>query len=203
MKDSRELILALFKIGAIKFGKFKLKSGLISPYYLDLRFLASYPKVLWGVAELFGQKLKNLDFDLIAGVPYAAFPIATAIALRFNWPMIYTRKEKKEHGTGKLIEGIFQPGQKVVLVDDVISDGASKLEVIAPLTEAGLVVRDIVVLLNRGQGGPQALEKQGYNCLYLVSIGGVLEILQKEGLISREQVEEAQRFRKSLKELSG
>lgn len=199
MKDSRELILALFKIGAIKFGEFKLKSGLISPYYLDLRFLASYPEILKGVAGLFGKKLKKLDFDLVAGVPYAAIPIATAIALQFNWPMIYTRKEKKEHGTGKLIEGIFKPGQKVLVIDDVISDGASKLEVITPLTEAGLIVHDIAVLLDRGQGGPQVVKSQGYNCICLTSIDEVLEILKSENLITEKQVKKAEEFRQSLK----
>jgi uridine monophosphate synthetase len=193
-KDTEKLILDLYKIGAIKFGQFTIKSGKISPYYLDLRFLCSYPKILKQIASVYHNILSSLKYDLIVGVPYTAIPIATAIALQFNKRMVFTRKEIKEHGTRKMIEGVFQPKEKAVIIDDVISDGASKLEVIGPLEEEGLVVKDIVVLLDRGQGGPATMKEKGYRCHFIADIFDVLSVLQKHKKITPEQVKEAEKF---------
>lgn len=188
------LITELFKIGAIKFGRFTLKSGKISPYYMDLRFLCSYPKILTLVAGEFNKVLKKLKFDVIAAVPYSAIPMATAICLLHNRRMIFTRKEAKEHGTKKMIEGVFEEGEKAVIIDDVISDGASKFEVIAPLKAEGLKIEDVVVLLDRGQGGPAILKEKGYNCHALVSIFEIISVLSKNNKITKTQVLEAKDF---------
>lgn len=192
--ENEKLILQLYKIGAIKFGRFKLKSGKISPYYLDLRFLCSYPKILKEVAKAYSRVLSKIKHNAIAGIPYTGIPIATAIALLFNERMIFTRKEAKDHGTAKMIEGVFKPKEKVILIDDVISDGASKLETIKPLKNEGLVVKDIIVLLDRGQGGPAIMKKNGYECHAIANIYNVILTLKKYNKITKKQVVEAKAF---------
>ncbi len=188
------LILELHEVGIIDFGKFKLKSGLISPYYIDLRLLVTFPHLLELVSDVLWEKIRLKPLDLIAGVPYAALPIATAISLRYNRPLIFLRKEKKNYGKGKLIEGIFHKGQHVVIIDDVISDGASKFETITPIEEVGLKVSQIVVLLDRGQGGVQTVQEKGYQCVAITNMDEVLEVLYKHGRITYDQLSECQKF---------
>ena len=193
-KKKETLILELHEVHIIDFGQFKLKSGLLSPYYIDLRLLVTFPHLLELVSDLLWEKIRLKPFDLIAGVPYAALPIATAISLRYNRPLIFLRKERKDYGKGKLIEGIYHKGQHVVVIDDVISDGASKFETIKPIEEADLIISQVVVLLDRGQGGPQTLMNKGYDCSTITNIDEVLSVLYNHGRITREQLMECQIF---------
>ena len=192
--NKEKLILELYKIGAIKFGQFTLKSGEISPYYIDLRFLCSYPRVLKNVASTFAKVLSGLKYDLIVGVPYTSIALATAISLLFNKRMIFTRKEVKGYGTKKLIEGVFKPKEKAVIIDDVISDGTTKFEVIMLLEKEGLKIKDVIVLVDRGQGAPALLRSKGYRCHAVVDIYDILSILQKHKKITPAQVKEAKEF---------
>ncbi len=192
-----KLILDLYTVKAIKFGKFKLKSGIISPYYIDLRVLVSYPYLLKLTANVFWEAMQTLYFDVIVGVPYTAIPIATTISLNENLHMIFVRKERKSYGTGKLIEGDYHGGQKAIIVDDVITNGESKLETIKPLLNEKLIVNDIVVLLDRGQGGPEILKKNGYNCHIIYTIKEVFDILLKYKKIDRQLVNICMKFIKS------
>src|SRR5512134_2764823 len=136
----KRLIDDLYAIQALKFGEFKLKSGALSPFYVDLRVIISHPPILQAVARCILDLLAPLQFQRVAGIPYAGLPIATAVSLAGNFPMIYARKEAKDYGTKRVIEGKFSPGDTVVLIDDVITDGASKFEAAEPLLQAGLVV---------------------------------------------------------------
>ena len=197
MLDSRakeQLILELHEVHIVDFGQFTLKSGLLSPYYIDLRLLVTFPHLLELVADVMWEKIRLKPFDLIAGIPYAALPIATAISLRYNRPLIFTRKEAKSYGKGKMIEGIYHKGQHVVVIDDVISDGMSKFETIKPIEDEGLVVSQVVVLLDRGQGGPKTLQDAGYHCSTITNMDEVLDTLHKHGRISRDQLMECQIF---------
>lgn len=173
--DVKDLILRLYGIGAIKFGEFKLKNGSVSPIYIDLRVTISYPDVLLSVAEAMWDKVKYLNFDLICGVPYTALPFATVMSINHQLPMIMRRKEVKDYGTKKAIEGNYRVGQSCLVIDDMITDGKSKLETIEPLQSEGLVVRDVVVLADREQGGRENLFE---NNLKLHSVFTITEMLQ-------------------------
>ena len=142
----------LFEAGCIKFGEFTLKSGLKSPIYIDLRQIITYPKLLEQIGAAYLPLLKDLKFDRIAGLPYAAIPIATAISLQGNYPMIYPRKESKTYGTKAEIEGEYYAGETIVIIDDLATTGGSKFEAIEKLTSAGLIVKDVVVLIDRQSG---------------------------------------------------
>ena len=193
----KELILDLHRIKAIKFGEFKLKSGIISPIYLDLRLSISYPDILSKVANAMWDKIKDLQFDIICGVPFAAMPFATAIAVHHKIPMVMCRKTSKQHGTKKNIEGHFQPGNTCMLVEDLITSGGSILETVLPLEEGGLVVKDVIVLIDREQNGKVLLEKNGYNLHSVFTLKQVLEILQNENKIDAATVSQIKEFIKA------
>jgi len=194
MNSLEKLCIELFDIGAVKFGLFTLKSGLLSPIYIDLRVLVSHPNVLRDVASELIKLTKPVHFDRIAGIPYAAIPIATAVSLQANYPMIYPRKEQKGYGTKREIEGEFKPGETVLVYDDLITTGASKFEAIAPLEEAGLKVKDIIVLIDREQGGTKELSEKGYGLHSVLKISEVLEALRKNKKISETQLAEIKKY---------
>lgn len=192
-----ELIVKLFEINAVKFGEFKLKSGIMSPIYIDLRVIVSYPEVLKMVADAMWKRVKNLNFDLICGVPYTALPIATVISVEHDKSMLMRRKEVKDYGTKKAIEGNFQSGQTVLVVEDLVTSGSSVFETIEPLQLEGLKVNDIVVLVDREQGGKKHLQEKGYNLHSVITISEMLDVLEKEGKLSKEMVEKVGIFIKN------
>jgi len=199
MKNKEKLMLSLFEISAIKFGSFKLKSGIISPVYIDLRVLVSYPKVLKQVAKAYLSVLEKLKFDRMAAIPYTAIPIVCAISFYNNKPWLYTRKEVKDYGTKKPFEGEYKVGERVVLIDDMITTGASKIEAIKPLVEAGLVIKDIVVLFDREQGGGEFLEEKGFKLHPVLTLKEWLDLLVEKNKINKEKYEEVINFLKNSK----
>jgi uridine monophosphate synthetase len=190
----KQLVNDLYGIQALKFGDFRLKSGVLSPFYVDLRGIIAHPSILQAVALRILEVLRPLRFDRIAGIPYAGLPIATAVSLAGNLPMLYARKEVKEHGTRRAIEGTFTPGDVVVPIDDVITDGASKFEAAAPLLEAGLVVRDFVIFLDREQGGADKLKEKGYMLHSALQISAVLAYLRDVGRLASDQFQRCMNF---------
>lgn len=191
-KDS--LSTHLFEAGCIQFGTFTLKSGLTSPIYLDLRLLVSHPPLLREVARAMANTARELMFERIAAVPYAGLPIGVALALEMSWPLIYPRREVKEHGTRRAIEGYFQPGETALLVDDLITRGDSKLEAIAPLEAAGLTVRDVLVLIDREQGGEEDLARRGYHLHAILQLSELLDSLRKSARITPDQHAQVLRY---------
>jgi uridine monophosphate synthetase len=184
----------LLQAGCVRFGSFTLKSGIQSPIYIDLRQLVSFPELLKEVASAYIPILKDLQYDRIAGLPYAAIPIATAISLQTSRPMLYPRKEVKEYGTQASIEGHYQAGERVVLIDDLATTGGSKFEAIQKLEEAGLIIKDVVVLIDRQSGADQALAQSGYHLHAVFTIGQLLDYWEVSGHIPAEQIKTAREF---------
>ena len=192
--DIKSLVVKLNEIGGIKFGEFKLKSGQMSPIYIDLRVTISYPEVLTAISRAMWEKAQGLKFDLVCGVPYTALPFATAISLEHNLPMVLRRKEMKDYGIKKSLEGRYQTGQTCLVVDDMITNGASKFETIRPLEQEGLKIKDIVILVDREQGGKELLASQGYNLHSVFTLTEALDILQQEGRLNLNLVAQTKEF---------
>jgi uridine monophosphate synthetase len=184
----------LLNAGCIKFGEFTLKSGLNSPIYIDLRRIISHPKLLADIAQAYLPLISSLQFSRIAGLPYAAIPIATAISLAGNYPMIYPRKEVKAYGTKAEIEGEYHAGETVLVIDDLATTGGSKFEAIEKLTGAGLVVKDIVVLVDRQSGAKESLEQAGYSMHAVLTIRQLLDYWETTGKVENDKIERARLF---------
>ena len=191
------LTLTLADIGAIRFGEFTLASGKKSPIYVDLRLLASHPPALRQVASAYADLLRAEvgagepgTRTRLAAIPYAALPIGTAVALELDLPLIYPRKEAKDYGTSRQIEGEYQAGDRAVVLDDLITTGGSKLAAIEPLEQAGLEVRDVVVLIDREQGGGAELAEAGYRLHAVLRLSEMLDLLTEAGRISAAQRDE-------------
>jgi len=187
---------ALLEAGCIKFGEFTLKSGLKSPIYIDLRQIITYPKLLEQIGASYLPLLNQLSFDRIAGLPYAAIPIATAVSLQGNYPMIYPRKEVKTYGTKAEIEGEYHADETVVVIDDLATTGGSKFEAIEKLTAVGLKVKDVVVLVDRQSGAKESLAQAGYSMYAVLTITQLLEHWEGNGKVSKEKIAETRKFLK-------
>jgi uridine monophosphate synthetase len=185
---------SLLSAGCIKFGDFTLKSGLKSPIYIDLRRIISYPKLLADVAQAYLPLISSLQFSRIAGLPYAAIPIATAISLAGNYPMIYPRKEAKTYGTKAEIEGEYHAGESVLVIDDLATTGGSKFEAIEKLTGVGLVVKDVVVLVDRQSGAKKSLEQAGYSMHAVLTITQLLDYWEETKQVDRDKIEATREF---------
>jgi uridine monophosphate synthetase len=178
----------LLNTGCVQFGEFTLKSGMQSPVYIDLRRLVAHPQLLNQVAEAYLPILQTLTFTQLAGIPYAGLPITTAISLAGGWPMLYPRKEVKTYGTKAEIEGIFSPGEQVVVIDDLATTGGSKFEAIQKLTSAGLKVKDVVVLIDRQSGAKRSLADEGYQLHVVFTLNQLLVYWEARERIPNEQI---------------
>lgn len=193
MTTKAALALKLYEIGAIQFGEFKLKSGQITSIYINLRKIISYPQLLRDIAAAMWNAVSNCQFDLVCGVPYTALPIATCISLDHDIPMVMRRKERKDYGTKQLIEGVFTPGQRCLIIEDVITSGASIIETANDLKDVELVVSDCVLLIDREQGGRANLEKE-FNVHSILTISEALNTLLTSGRVSAEESNIIEKF---------
>lgn len=183
--NNEELALALFEIQAVKFGSFTLKSGAQSPIYLDLRQIISSPSLLKEISEMMWKKTQRLTFDLVCGVPYTALPLATCVSVLHDIPMILKRKEVKDYGTKKRVEGLFEAGQTCLILEDVITTGGSIIETCQTLKEEGLKVTDAIVIVDRQQGARAHLEEKGIHVQSLTTLTELVSLLYDADKIDR------------------
>jgi len=190
MEFVKEFTIFLYKNNIIRFGNFTLASGKNSSYYVDLRLIPSYPhqfrKMIKNLQNLIVEKTGLGDFDCLASVPTGGLVVTSALAIEIVKPLIYVRSKPKEHGTAKSIEGKISAGMKVVMVDDVVTTGTSVLNGINQLKEAGLLVSDLYVIINRLEGGDKALSGIGVQTHQLTDILEITDILFQEKLIDKE-----------------
>lgn len=192
----KKLALELLEIGAIKFGAFTLKlheekpDAPLSPIYIDLRILRSFPEVMDSAIEVYKELISGIKVDVYADVPTAATPIVAILSYKTRIPMISPRKEEKRHGITRSIDGIFIRGQVALVIDDLITKADSKLEAISVLEENGLKVTDVVVLVDREQGGEQELGRRGYSCHTAFKLKELLDFYLDEGKITTDQYEQ-------------
>jgi uridine monophosphate synthetase len=185
------LVRKLHEIGVVRLGDFVLKDGSHSPIYIDLRVLAGHPAVLRLVSDAMLARAKDLRFDCIAGIPYAGLPLAVAMCLAGDIPLVYPRKEVKEYGTRKRVEGVFAPGARALVVDDVITTGGAKIEALAPLRDAGLEVEDILVVVDRQQAGAEVLADSGLRLHSVLTLSDILDQLEADGALAAEDAARA------------
>ena len=185
------LIVELFDIGCLLFGEYVQASGAVFNYYIDLRQIISDPNLFHRVLHGYAQRMEGLQFDRIAGIPYGALPTATGLALQLHKPLIYPREEVKAHGARRLIEGDFQEGDRVVVVDDILISGGSVLEGIAKLERSGLEVNDVVVFIDHGgkrdQSARERLKAKGYDFHAVMDIEQITKALLAAGRLTAEQ----------------
>ncbi|MBN2509133.1 MAG: orotidine-5'-phosphate decarboxylase [Spirochaetales bacterium] len=188
LKD--DICQGLIDTGCFQLGDFTLKSGKKSPFYIDMRKIQSDPRFLARVGKAYGALCSRVSRETgaakIAGIPLAALPLATAASLSSGLPLVYPRMSVKSHGTGKLVEGEFTPGEAVILLDDLITTGLSKIEAAAILKEAGLEVADLVVLFERGVQGRKDMEQAGIRLHAYLHVEDLLGYLLAKKLISAD-----------------
>ncbi|AFZ44734.1 Orotidine-5'-phosphate decarboxylase, Orotate phosphoribosyltransferase [Halothece sp. PCC 7418] len=183
----QDLILQLYDLDCILFGDYIQASGEKFPYYIDLRKIISQPQIFQQVLNAYSEILQTLTFDRIAGIPYGALPTATGLSLRLHHPMIYPRKEVKAHGTRRVIEGHFELGETVVVIDDILISGKSAIEGAEKIESQGLNVEDIVVFIDHEKGVKDRLKAKGYNAHSVLKISEINQTLYEAGRISPEQ----------------
>lgn len=187
-----EICRVLKKTNAIEFGTFKLSNGRITPYYIDLRVIPSFPDAFVKVAEIFVNAVKSeigiQNFDRIAGIPTAGLPLSAIVAYSLKKPFIYVRQKQRLKGRERRVEGVIMPGDKILLIDDLVTTGLSlKKSALAVRAEGGLV-SEAFVLLDREEGGEERLKKIGVKLHSVLKIREVAEKLYEMNAIGEDEM---------------
>jgi orotate phosphoribosyltransferase len=193
----KEFATFLYKNGIIKFGDFTLVSGKKSPYYVDLRLVPSYPhqfrRMIKYLQNLISEQVGFDNFDAVASVPTGGLVIASSLAFELVKPLVYVRNQAKEHGTGKMVEGLISNGMRILVVDDVATTGKSVINGIRELKKAGAKISDAYVIVNRLEGAKEDLKKEGVILHHLVDVFKIAKILHEQKLIDDSVLEKVKK----------
>ncbi|XP_049853900.1 uridine 5'-monophosphate synthase isoform X1 [Schistocerca gregaria] len=194
-EELKSLVVQLYEIDALKFGDYKMKVGINSPVYFDLRVIVSHPSLMSVLSKLLWNFAQNrAKCNHICGVPYTALPIASLISVNANIPMLIRRKETKSYGTRKLIEGKFKKGDTCIIIEDVVTSGSSILDTYRDLTQEGLVVTEAVVVVDREQGGTQNVAQYGIQMSSLCTLSQIMDILHEAGKVDLSVVDSVRKY---------
>jgi len=186
-----ELCKLLIKTDAIKFGIFTLSSGRLSSYYIDLRMVPSFPSAFRSLINIYTNLIKEEigrdSFDLLAGIPTTGLIFTSVVAFKIKKPLVYVRKEKKEYGREKRVEGFFKPGSDTLILDDIITSGNSIINTAKVLREEGAKVNKALVLIDRLEGGKERLEGEGIKLYNLTDVLTITDRLYDLHLLTEEQ----------------
>lgn len=190
----------LYRIGALKFGTFKLTSGKISPYYIDLRIVPSFPDAFHKICDLYADLIRDAvgfnGFARIAGIPTAGITFASVVAYNLNKAFLYTRSGTRTHGRERRVEGILISGDKVLLLDDLITSGKSLLKAASAIRTEGGIVSDAVVLIDRQEGGKEKLAKDNVKLHHLLKASEAASTLHELGAITDMELQTILKQRK-------
>jgi uridine monophosphate synthetase len=181
---------ALYHSSCLKFGSFRIKSGALSPYYIDLACLLSSPKDFCALVDVAASEIKRLSasdtIDKLASIELKGALLLPSIGCQTNLPCTVVRKEEKKYGTtGRIAGADIIKGEHVLFFDDVVSEGLSKLEGIKPLEQLGAHIENVMVVVDRQQGGKENLEKLGYKVHALAKISELVNSLRQSKNISK------------------
>jgi orotate phosphoribosyltransferase len=211
-KESGNLWLAriLWQMGAVQFGDFTLgRTTVNSPVYVNPRLLVSVPNALRRAARVMAMEARYelarrrpgvSEFQLVAGVPLGGLHLATAFSLITKVPMVYPYSSREGQGNNHVIEGRYQEGQTVLIIDDLITTGGSVLEMADLLRAHGLIVRDAMVLIDREEGATERLKSHGYNMLSVLSLEVMLNYYLSTGRIGEALYRQCTTYLESRRE---
>jgi orotate phosphoribosyltransferase len=188
-----ELARILLKTGCLRFGTFKLSSGILSPYYIDLRLIPSDPEAFKKIIRFYSDVLQGTLLERstrIAGIPITGIAYGAVLSFNFKKPFLYVRKEAKEYGGRRKIEGLLFPGERVLVLDDILTSGSNLLNAVQAIRAEGGIVEDAVVLLDRQQGGAENLKKTGVNIHPYATISQVCSMLLSKGEIEESDYDQ-------------
>ena len=192
----KEFATFLYEKRIIRFGDFTLASGKKSPYYIDLRLLPSFPheyrKMIKGLQNLIAEDIGFESFHSLVSVPTGGLVVAASLATEIVKPLIYVRKQAKEHGTGKAVEGVTCQDMKLLMIEDVVTSGGSVINAIKSIKEEKMVITDVCAIVDRMEGATEALLAEGINLHSLLTINDFAEILFEQKLISEDVLKQVQ-----------
>jgi orotate phosphoribosyltransferase/uridine monophosphate synthetase len=194
------LAKSLWDLGAVQFGDYTIgRTTQHSPVYVNLRLLISNPRALARAARVMHEEVQTRqamlhkavrEFDRVCGIPFGGLHLATAFALRSRVPMVYVHPAKERNGNRVFVEGRFEPGETVLLIDDLVTSGGGIIETAAFLkANANLYVHDVLVLLDRQEGAREQLRAHGYNLISILGLETMLNYLMASGLIQEDNYE--------------